>query len=137
MQYPLGHDTQQHLVHNRYMDITHTHTQMYCQTHVHPTDINMNSKSYVNLACITADNYINDPFESCTFFYIYIVPIESAVKLTFYSTLKDYWLRPFYCTVSHHYEEELLPPRSTPWGAYRSAATHSAHEPLNHMASQP
>ena len=43
--------------------------------------------------------------------------------LTFYSTLQDYWLRPFYCTVSHHYEEEPTPPRSTPWGAYRSAAT--------------
>ena len=40
------------------------------------------------------------------YIYIYIVLIESAVTLTFYSTSQDYWLGPFYCTVSHHYEEE-------------------------------
>ena len=34
--------------------------------------------------------------------------------LTFYSTLQDYWLKPFYCTVSYHNEWESLPPAQLP-----------------------
>ena len=29
---------------------------------------------------------------------------------------------PFYCILSHQYEEEPSPPRSTPWGVYRSGS---------------
>ena len=35
------------------------------------------------------------------------------------------WLRPSYC-VTPCYEEEPPPPRSTPWGAYRSTPTFGA-----------
>ena len=44
-------------------------------------------------------------------FYIYIsiTLIESAVLLSFYSALQEYWLRPFYYTMSYHYKEEPSP----------------------------
>ena len=60
------------------------------------------------------------------YIYIYIALIESAVKLTFCSVLLDYWLRPFYCTVSHHYEEVPSLPDQLP-GEHTGLLPHSQH----------
>ena len=73
--------------------------------------------------------------------YIYIALIEfSTIFMVCIPSTKLYtffWLRPFYCTVSHWYEEKLLPPRSTPLGAYGSASHTFGAVSLNHMPSQP
>ena len=48
------------------------------------------------------DQYVLSFFIQRIYIYIYIhiALIESAVMLTFFSTLQDYWLRSFYCAVT-------------------------------------
>ena len=60
------------------------------------------------------------------YIYRYINIALIAVTLTFYSTLQDYWLRPFYCTVLHHYEEEHLLPDQLP-GEHTGLLPHTKH----------
>ena len=48
-----------------------------------------------------------------------------------------FWLRPFYCTVSHQYEEEPPHSRSTHWGAYRSVRHSFSVVIVNHIPSWP
>ena len=83
----------------------------------------------VTLHIISYILYIYIVLNECSTFFIVCLP--STVLYMFFC------LRPFYCTVSHKYEEELPHPRSTPWGAYRSVSHTFSAATLHHMPSQP